>query len=157
MRCAATTAVDPPTLPAVCTRMIGLPAAPSASARYSSGIITPSKMSGAVPMTTASTSPHVISASSSARTAASRTSPASDKSSRHFDIFVNPTPTTAQGSAIPTLQHAHEVLLQARARRRVAEHPAAAPCDLLERFADAHEPGDHHRVGRDAAARRVDL
>ena len=29
----ATTAVDPPTEPAVCTRRIGLPAAPSASAR----------------------------------------------------------------------------------------------------------------------------
>ena len=32
-RLAATSAVEPPTLPAVCTRIIGLPAAPSASAR----------------------------------------------------------------------------------------------------------------------------
>ena len=32
-------AVEPPTEPAVCTRSSGLPAAPSASARYSSGII----------------------------------------------------------------------------------------------------------------------
>ena len=49
-------AVEPPTEPAVCTRNIGLPTAPSASARYSSGIITPSKKSGALPMTTASMS-----------------------------------------------------------------------------------------------------
>ena len=33
MRCAATMAVDPPTEPAVCTRIIGLPTAPSAGAR----------------------------------------------------------------------------------------------------------------------------
>src|SRR4029077_6636991 len=99
-----TTAVDPPTLPAVCTRMIGLPVAPSASARYSSGIITPSKMSGAVPITTASMSDQVISASASARMAASRTSPAIDTSSRHFDIFVMPTPTTAQRSLLMRLR-----------------------------------------------------
>ena len=60
-------AVLPPTLPAVCTRSIGLPEAPSASARYSSGIITPSNVSGALPMTTASMSVQVISASSRAR------------------------------------------------------------------------------------------
>ena len=54
--CEATIAVDPPTEPAVCTRNSGLPAAPRASARYSSGIITPSKKSGALPMTTASMS-----------------------------------------------------------------------------------------------------
>ncbi len=66
-------AVEPPTDPAVCTRIIGLPAAPSASARYSSGIMTPSNVSGALPMTTASMSFHVMSASSSARCAASRT------------------------------------------------------------------------------------
>jgi hypothetical protein len=60
-------AVEPPTEPAVCTRNSGLPTAPSASARYSSGIITPSKKSGALPITTASMSAHVISASSRAR------------------------------------------------------------------------------------------
>ena len=47
----ATTAVEHPTLPAVCTRSIGLPAAPSASAMNSSGCITPSKRSGALPNT----------------------------------------------------------------------------------------------------------
>src|ERR1700735_237753 len=40
-RLAATIAVAPPTDPAVCTRSSGLPIAPSASARYSSGILTP--------------------------------------------------------------------------------------------------------------------
>ena len=53
---AATIAVEPPTEPAVCTRSSGLPAAPSASARNSSGIITPSNRSGALPTTTASMS-----------------------------------------------------------------------------------------------------
>ena len=51
--------VEPPTLPAVCTRNMGLPAAPRASARNSSGCMTPSKASGALPMTTASMSFHV--------------------------------------------------------------------------------------------------
>ena len=55
----ATIAVEPPTEPAVCTRISGLPAAPSASARNSSGIITPSKKSGALPTTTASMSSNV--------------------------------------------------------------------------------------------------
>src|SRR5690242_20855312 len=54
IRLLATTAVDPPTEPAVCTRSSGLPTAPSASARNSSGIITPSKKSGALPTTTRS-------------------------------------------------------------------------------------------------------
>ena len=81
-RLAATRAVEPPTEPAVCTRSIGLPTAPSASARYSSGIMRPSKKSGALPMTTASMSAQVMPASSSASTAASRTSPAIDTSPR---------------------------------------------------------------------------
>ena len=63
----------------------------------SSGIMTPSNGSGALPRTTASMSVHVISASSSARWAASRTSPASDTSSRRFLCFVWPMPTTAHG------------------------------------------------------------
>mgnify|MGYP003491315465 CR=1 FL=1 len=62
----ATMAVDPPTEPAVWARDIGLPGQPGASARDSSGIMTPSKKSGALPMTTASMSAHVISASASA-------------------------------------------------------------------------------------------
>ncbi len=79
---AATIDVEPPTEPAVWTRSIGLPTHPSASARNSSGIITPSKKSGALPMTTASMSDQVMCASSSARNAASRISPAIDTSPR---------------------------------------------------------------------------
>jgi len=79
---AATIAVVPPTLPAVWTRSIGLPAPPSASARKSSGIITPSKRSGALPITSASMSFQSSPASSSARSAASRTSPTCDTSIR---------------------------------------------------------------------------
>src|SRR4029079_8506335 len=56
---AATIDVEPPPEPAVCTRIIGFPTAPSASERYSSGIATPSNMSGALPTTTASMSDHV--------------------------------------------------------------------------------------------------
>ena len=78
----ATNAVDPPTEPAVWTRRMGLPTQPRASARKSSGIIRPSKKSGALPMTTASMSAHVQEASSRARRAASRTSPAMDTSPR---------------------------------------------------------------------------
>ena len=84
--------------PAVCTRNSGLPVAPSASARYSSGIITPSKKSGALPITTASMSAQVISASSSAREAASRTRPAIETSPRVAWCLVWPTPTTATRS-----------------------------------------------------------
>lgn len=87
-RLAATSVVEPPTDPAVWTRNMGLPTAPSASARYSSGIITPSKKSGALPITTASTSAQPSSASSSARCAASRTSPAIDTSRRAATCLV---------------------------------------------------------------------
>ena len=78
----ATIAVEPPTEPAVCTRSKGLPAAPSASARNSSGIITPSNRSGALPMTTASMSSKDRLASASARSAASRHRPGIETSSR---------------------------------------------------------------------------
>ncbi len=88
---------------------------PSASAIDSSGIITPSNGSGALPMTTASMSVKVSSASSSARCAASRTRPGSDTSSRRFLYFVWPMPTTAHGcvaqQSVP-FQHADQVLLQ---------------------------------------------
>ena len=93
--CEATIVVEPPTEPAVWTRKSGLPVAPRASARKSSGIITPSKKSGALPMTTASMSDQVISASASAREAASRTSPAIETSPRVAWCFVWPTPMTA--------------------------------------------------------------
>ena len=142
IRCAATIAVEPPTLPAVCTRMIGLPAAPSASARYSSGIITPSKMSGALPITTASMSSHVISASSSARIAASRHRPAIETSARHLRQLRLPDPDDRAtfGHDSPTLQDADEVLLQAGTGGRVAERAVLAVlADLPERLADADE------------------
>ena len=90
------------------TRSSGLPTAPSASARYSSGIITPSKKSGALPMTTASMSAHVMPASASASTAASRTSPAIDTSPRVAWWWVWPTPTTATRS-LPSWPFGHTV------------------------------------------------
>ena len=96
--CDATMAVEPPTEPAVCTRNSGLPVAPSASARKSSGIITPSKKSGALPTTTASMSAQVIPASSSALEAASRTSPAIETSPRVAWCLVCPIPMTATRS-----------------------------------------------------------
>src|SRR6266540_2107360 len=172
-RCVATNAVEPPTLPAVCTRIIGLPAPPSASAMLSSGIITPSNGSGALPSTTASMSRHVSSASSSARCAASRTSPGNDTSSRLFLCFVWPMPTIAHGRwliasapgvsrraalsrGIP-LEHAHEVLLETLARRRVRDRAAFSSLgDLARRLGDPCEPDGHHRVGRECATRRVD-
>ena len=76
----ATTAVEPPTEPAVCTRSSGFPVAPMASAMNSSGIITPSNRSGALPTTTASMSSQVTSASSIARSIASRSIPDIDTS-----------------------------------------------------------------------------
>ncbi len=94
-RLAATMPVAPPTDPAVCTRSSGLPAAPSASARYSSGIITPSNRSGAFPTTTASMPASVSWASVSARSTASRHSPAIDTSVRLDRCRVCPTPSTA--------------------------------------------------------------
>ena len=92
--------VAPPTEPAVCTRSSGLPTAPSASARYSSGIITPSNRSGAFPTTTASMSAKVSPASASARSAASRHSPAIDTSVRLARCRVCPTPRTAASALI---------------------------------------------------------
>src|SRR5690606_7101384 len=109
--------------------MIGLPFAPSASARNVSGIITPSNRSGALPTTTASMSFQVSPASSSARRAASRTSPAIDTSNRLLLYAVCPTPMTAQGLAILlSRQHADEVLLEARPGRRVGEQIGRASC-----------------------------
>src|SRR5215467_8944690 len=95
IRLAATIPVAPPTEPAVCTRSSGLPTAPSASARYSSGIITPSNRSGALPTTNASTSSAVIPASASARSTASRHSPAMETSDRLLRWWVCPVPRTA--------------------------------------------------------------
>lgn len=94
-RLAATTPVEPPTDPAVCTRISGLPVAPMASAMNSSGIMTPSKKSGALPTTTASMSSNVQPESASARSIASRTRPFIETSWRLATYFVCPVPSTA--------------------------------------------------------------
>src|SRR3954449_2179274 len=151
---AATMAVEPPTEPAVCTRSSGLPEAPSASARYSSGIITPSKRSGALPTTTASMSSKVRPASSRARSTASRRRPAIDTSARSAWYLVWPTPMTAAGilaMSVPLLgvEGDHEVLLQRRTGRGVRERlVGGAGPDLLGRLTDAVHACGEHRVGR---------
>src|SRR5437588_1882469 len=80
-------------------------------------------MSGALPSTSASTSFQESPASSSALDAASRTRPAIDTSWRAVSCLVWPIPITAQRFAIVSsaLQHADEVLLQARPGRGVRE------------------------------------
>ena len=119
--------------------------------------MTPSNMSGALPTTTASMSAKVSPASSSAASAASRTRPAMETSSRLDLATVWPIPMTAQRSAITPLQDADEVLLQARARGGV-RHGAVGPArpDRLSRLADADEASRHHRVGREGTAGGVD-
>ena len=115
-RVAATIAVEPPTEPAVCTRSIGLPTAPSASARYSSGIITPSKKSGALPMTTASMSAHV---DCRRRRGRGRPPRARGRPSRRLPLGAVLRLADADDGAVAwssvALQDAHEVLLQAGA------------------------------------------
>ena len=124
-RLAATTAVDPPTEPAVCTRISGLPVAPTASARNSSGIITPSKKSGALPTTTASMSSNVEPESASALSMASRTRPFIETSCRLATYFVCPVPSTAASSPamLFPFQDGDQILLQRRTARGVREHP----------------------------------
>src|SRR5580693_1047385 len=160
-RLAATMPVAPPTEPAVCTRSSGLPTAPSASARYSSGIITPSNRSGAFPTTTASMSAKVSPASASARSAASRHSPAIDTSVRFDRCRVCPAPRTAAFTVplVTTRLHdADEVLLERGPAGRVPKRTRRAPGhDRLRRAADPGEPGGEHRVAAERAARRVDL
>src|SRR5947209_12038672 len=95
-------------------------------------------MSGALPMTTASMSRQVIPASSRARRAASRHSPAMETSPLVEEYLVWPTPTTAHSwpligfhsslarcarSRGPRLEDADQVLLQAGARRGVGHDP----------------------------------
>ena len=153
IRWAATRAVEPPTEPAVWTRNMGLPTAPSASARYSSGIITPSNMSGALPMTTASMSVQV-----------------------ELGVLEGPLGRLAHqpgdGDVVPLglvlglahaddcatlghhsrLQDADQVLLQARARGGVGHGPMRPrPSDPRGRLADADEAGRHERVGGQGA------
>ena len=157
-------AVEPPTEPAVCTRSSGLPAAPSASARNSSGIITPSNRSGALPTTIASISSSVMPASSRARSMASRHRPAIETSSRLARWWVWPMPMTAAGclamsGALPVgVEDAHEVLLQGRARRRVAERACEASPDQICLAASPIRMPPPENIGLPAsgAAGRVD-
>ena len=156
-RLVATRPVAPPTEPAVCTRSSGLPTAPSASARYSSGIITPSNRSGAFPTTTASMSVSAKPASSSARSAASRHSPAIDTSVRLDRCRVCPTPSTAASCFTCSLHDADQVLLQRGTAGGVPER-ASGPAghDRLRRHPDPRQPGGEHRVAAQRAARGVD-
>src|SRR5689334_22410932 len=127
-RLAATIAVEPPTDPAVCTRINGLLVAPVASAMNNSGIITPSKKSGALPTTTASMSSMVEFASRSALSMASRTRPFIDTSWRLATYLVCPVPSTAANFLVdPAIrsfpfQDGDDVLLQRRAAGGVREH-----------------------------------
>src|SRR5690625_4378103 len=150
-RLAATIAVDPPTDPAVCTRISGLPVAPIASAMNSSGIIEPSKKSGALPTTTASTSASVDPESARAASMASRTSPFIDTSRRLAVYLVCPVPSTA-ASCLPMVlapfHHGDQVLLQLRAAGGVRQHPARVPGeDVAGGEADALQARGEHRVG----------
>src|ERR1700741_5445942 len=160
-RLAATTPVDPPTEPAVCTRISGLPVAPMASAMNSSGIMTPSKKSGALPTTTASISSNVEPESSSALSMASRTRPFIDTSWRLATYFVCPVPSTAASWPAMILfpfQDCDQILLQRRPARGGGQHPLRrAVEDVLCGEADALQPRREHRVGRQCAARRIHL
>ena len=122
-RLAVTMPVAPPTEPAVCTRSSGLPTAPSASARYSSGIITPSNRSGAFPTTTASISAKVSPASARARSTASRHSPAIDTSVRLDRCLVWPTPSTAALIIAPPSRRPGSAAAAARWSRARARGP----------------------------------
>ncbi|SKX88675.1 Uncharacterised protein [Mycobacteroides abscessus subsp. abscessus] len=121
---AATLAVEPPTEPAVCTRISRLPTAPRASAMASSGIIEPSKRSGALPMTIASISSMLTPASARAASIASRHIPAIVTSCRLATYLVCPVPRTAA-----RLLCAISCRLPQSSRRssnhRCSSHPAA--------------------------------
>src|ERR1035437_4479289 len=160
-RLVATLPVPPPTEPAVCTRSSGLPVAPSASARYSSGIITPSNRSGAFPTTTASMSARLLPESVSARSTASRQRPAIDTSARRDRWRVWPTPRTAARCFIDAPPScgpdADKGLLQGRTAGGVAERTiGVAGHDLARRGPDAGQGGREHRVAAQRTAGRVD-
>ena len=159
IRWLATTKVVPPTLPAVWTRSSGLPTAPRASARNSSGCMMPSKASGALPMTTASMSVQEHSASSSARSAASRSRPGDgDVVPALLVLGLADADDGAAFGHLLTLQDADQVLLQALAAGGVGQGPVGlAVGDPGGRFDDADQPGGHDRVGGQGSARRVDV
>ena len=161
-RLVATSPVAPPTEPAVCTRSSGLPMAPSASARYSSGIITPSNRSGAFPTTTASMSARSVPASARARSTASRHSPAIDTSVRRDRWRVWPTPSTAARASLRVVTHRASITQTrfcCRAGPLVAWPRArSAWPDMIcaGRHPDPGQPGGEHRVAAQRPARRVD-
>ncbi len=127
MRCAPTMNVEPPTLPAVCTRSMGLPAPPSASARNSSGCTMPSNASGALPITTASMSAHVHSASSSARSRGLPQQPG-DRDVGALLLVVRLTDADDCGTGLPwsvAFHEADQVVLQHLAAGGVGEPSAA--------------------------------
>src|SRR5215831_18125743 len=119
--------------------------------------MTPSNMSGALPMTTASTSAQSTRASARAASAASRTRPAIETSIRFEACLVWPVPITAQRSAIVRAQHAYQVLLEARPRRGVRNRAARAPVHHApSRLADPDQARHHHRVCGERPAGRID-
>src|SRR5262249_53011423 len=148
--------------PAVCTRSSGLPTAPRASARYSSGIMTPSNRSGALPSTTASIWLAVSWASASARSTASRQSPAIDTSVRLLRCWVCPVPRTAARcftalSCSSSLHDADEVLLQGGSAGGVPErHLGPARHDFGGRQPDPRKPRGEHWIAAQRTARRAD-
>ena len=152
--------VVPPTEPAVCTRNIGLPVAPSASVRYSSGFMTPSNRSGALPRTTASMSDQSIWASSSARRGGLADEPAeghvpaaalvvgladADDRARLMSHQSFPSMTQTRFCC----RHGPDV--ECASVRR-----SALVSDLRGRLDDADQAGRHDRVRGQRAARRVD-
>src|SRR4051812_46436884 len=110
--------------------------------------MTPSNMSGALPMTTASMSCQVMPASSSARLAASRSSPAIETSCRLAAYFVWPTPTTATRllTTMPPVRQRGSAGGTGRWSRGDGASCLAAG-DARGRRGEPLEPADHHRPG----------
>ncbi len=158
-RLEATIAVAPPTDPAVCTRISGLPTAPSASARNSSGIMTPSKKSGALPTTTASMSFH------SDLRVGHRPVDRLAAQARHRDVLALGLVMGLSGAEnrCPVLAHerrlhdADQVLLQGRAAGGVREDLARlAGQDVRRGLADADQAAGEHRIAGERTAGGID-
>ena len=155
--------VAPPTDPAVCTRSSGLPVAPNASVRYSSGIITPSNRSGAFPTTTASMS--ASARKPGVRHRAVRRLPAQPRD-RHVGARLGPVPglprphpgpPRAASMTPPRTGRTPGSAAAARLAGRVPERaPGPAGHDRPRRQPDPRQPGGEHRIAAQRAARRVD-
>ena len=128
------------------------PSQPSASARYSSGIITPSKKSGALPIDDrVDVGPgHLRRRPAPGGRPPARARPSTRRPGSAW-CLVWPIPTTATRSlpiSVVPFQDAHQVLLQARAAGGVGDAPVGlAGRDAGRHLADADEAGGHHRVG----------